>query len=181
VRAFAAAFGLNRSDGGGRCGGQYPAVEPDYSSSGGVCLMCAQAAEPYFHDDDPMTVEYASAFVPAASLRRVLSWAMHHRTAAVAGYDVGPGPPGRLSAIRVLHRKSVLYGAFVWARGALKHQKRRFPARADLRLVPLSGCPLSDFVRAGADTTTTSIITRTARSEALTVIGTGYGIDSSPC
>jgi hypothetical protein len=23
-----------------------------------------------------------------------------------------------------------LYGAFVWARGALKHQKRRFPAQA---------------------------------------------------
>ena len=32
--------------------------------------------------------------------------------------------------------KPILYGAFVWARGALKHQKRRWsPARADDRIV----------------------------------------------
>ena len=31
----------------------------------------------------------------------------------------GPGPPGRLSALSVFHSKSVLYGAFVWARRAL--------------------------------------------------------------
>jgi hypothetical protein len=42
-----------------------------------------------------------------------------------------PGRRGRLSAIRVFVCKSVLYGAFVWARRALAHQKRRFPARAD--------------------------------------------------
>jgi hypothetical protein len=42
----------------------------------------------------------------------------------------GPGPPRRLSALSVSLYKSVLYGAFVWARGALKHKKRRFPARA---------------------------------------------------
>jgi ABC-type cobalamin/Fe3+-siderophores transport system ATPase subunit len=41
-----------------------------------------------------------------------------------------PGRWGRLSAIRIFLCKSVLYGAFVWARRALKHQKRRFPARA---------------------------------------------------
>jgi hypothetical protein len=37
--------------------------------------------------------------------------------------------PGRrrFSAIRVFLRKSVSYGAFVWARRARKHQKRRFP------------------------------------------------------
>jgi hypothetical protein len=39
--------------------------------------------------------------------------------------------PGRLSAISVFLCKSVLYGAFVWARRALNIQKRRFPARAD--------------------------------------------------
>jgi hypothetical protein len=38
--------------------------------------------------------------------------------------------PGRLSAISVFSCKSVLYGAFVWARRALIGQKRRFPARA---------------------------------------------------
>jgi hypothetical protein len=45
-----------------------------------------------------------------------------------------PGPVGRLSALRVflLICKSVFYGAFVRARGALKHQKRRCPARAVL-------------------------------------------------
>jgi hypothetical protein len=37
---------------------------------------------------------------------------------------------GRLSALRIFLCKSVLYGAFVWARRALKHQKRLFPARA---------------------------------------------------
>jgi hypothetical protein len=40
-------------------------------------------------------------------------------------------PPGRLSAaLSVFLCKPVFYGAFVWARRALKHQKRRFPARA---------------------------------------------------
>ena len=42
-----------------------------------------------------------------------------------------PGRRGRLSAISVFLCKSVLYGAFVWARRALNSQKRRFPARAD--------------------------------------------------
>ena len=41
-----------------------------------------------------------------------------------------PGRPGRLSALSVFHSKSVLYGAFVWARRALNRQKRRFSARA---------------------------------------------------
>jgi hypothetical protein len=39
-----------------------------------------------------------------------------------------PGRRGRLSAISVLLCKYFLYGAFVWARRALKHQKHRFPA-----------------------------------------------------
>ena len=42
--------------------------------------------------------------------------------------------PGRLSAISVFHSKSVLYGAFVWARRALNGRKRRFSARAGGRL-----------------------------------------------
>ena len=42
-----------------------------------------------------------------------------------------PGPPARLSALSVSLFKLVLYGAFVWARGALTHRKRRFRARAD--------------------------------------------------
>ena len=50
-----------------------------------------------------------------------------------------PHPPGAMSstlgapAVRARPNrfyKSVLYGAFVWARRALKHTKRRFPARA---------------------------------------------------
>ena len=36
--------------------------------------------------------------------------------------------PGRSSARSVSHSEYVLYGAFVWARRALKRQKRRFPA-----------------------------------------------------
>ena len=40
---------------------------------------------------------------------------------------------GRLSALRVLHRKSVLYGGFVCTRRALNNQNRRFPARAARR------------------------------------------------
>jgi hypothetical protein len=46
-------------------------------------------------------------------------------------FDDGPGRPGRLSTLSVFLCKSVLYGAFVWVRRALKYQKRRFPARAD--------------------------------------------------
>ena len=38
---------------------------------------------------------------------------------------------GRLGALCVFLCKSGLYGAFVWARRALKHQKHRFRARAD--------------------------------------------------
>jgi hypothetical protein len=37
---------------------------------------------------------------------------------------------GRLSALSVFLLKSILYGVFVWAHRALKHQKRRFLARA---------------------------------------------------
>ena len=37
----------------------------------------------------------------------------------------------RLSALSVSLCKSILYGGFVWARRALTHQKRRFPARAN--------------------------------------------------
>jgi hypothetical protein len=45
--------------------------------------------------------------------------------------------PGRLNGFGVLRSKSVLYGAFVWARRALNHQKRRFPARAGARQLRL--------------------------------------------
>ena len=41
-----------------------------------------------------------------------------------------PGRRGRLSALCVFLCKSVLYGAFVWARRALNGQNCRFPARA---------------------------------------------------
>ena len=37
--------------------------------------------------------------------------------------------PGWSSALSVLYSKSVLYGAFVWARRVLNGRKRRFPAR----------------------------------------------------
>ena len=42
---------------------------------------------------------------------------------------------GLLSALRVFRCKFVLYGVFVWAHRALKHQKRRFRARAVLLLL----------------------------------------------
>ena len=42
---------------------------------------------------------------------------------------------GRLSALSVFHRKSVLYGASVWARRALNSQKRWFSARAVAQLL----------------------------------------------
>ena len=41
----------------------------------------------------------------------------------------GPGRPGCLSALSVFLYRSVSYGAFVWARRVLKHQKRLFSAR----------------------------------------------------
>jgi hypothetical protein len=37
--------------------------------------------------------------------------------------------PGRLSGLSISHSRSVLHGAFVWARGALNSPKRWFPAR----------------------------------------------------
>jgi len=120
VGAFIEAFGLDGVN--GTCASQYPAVEPDYSTemaakkahgSRGVCMMCAQATEPFYYNNNPMTVEYAAVYVAASELRSVLSWAMHHRAAATSGYNI------------------------------------------DLRLVPLTGCPLQDFLpwalKAGAD------------------------------
>jgi hypothetical protein len=47
-----------------------------------------------------------------------------------AVHDPVRATSGRLSALRVFLSKSILYGAFVWARRALNSQKRRFPARA---------------------------------------------------
>jgi beta-galactosidase len=49
----------------------------------------------------------------------------------------GPGRRGRLSALRVSLYKSILYGAFVWARRALNSRKWRFPARAEYRVATL--------------------------------------------
>jgi hypothetical protein len=49
--------------------------------------------------------------------------------------------PGRLSALSVFLLKSILYGAFVWARRALHGPKRRFPARA-VRLCVDSPCDI---------------------------------------
>jgi hypothetical protein len=47
---------------------------------------------------------------------------------------------GRSSALSVFHSKSFLYGAFVWVRRALNKQKRRFPARAEVRRVERCAC-----------------------------------------
>ena len=63
---------------------------------------------------------------------------VHHIRAATVSIKRS-GPPrgqGRLSALRVFLCKSALYGAFAWARRALKPQKRRFPARAETRRRP---------------------------------------------
>jgi hypothetical protein len=49
--------------------------------------------------------------------------------------ELSAPPRGWLSALSVFLCKSVLYGAFVWARRALNNQKRRFPARADKKIV----------------------------------------------
>jgi hypothetical protein len=65
VAAFIQAFNLSGSD--GSCSSQYPKVEPDYSKEmaekqarggRGVCMMCAQAAEPFFYDNNPMSESF---------------------------------------------------------------------------------------------------------------------------
>ena len=55
-----------------------------------------------------------------------------------------PGPPGRLSALSVFYSKSVLCGAFVWARRALNSQKRGFSARAVGGSVVQYGVPAAE-------------------------------------
>ena len=49
--------------------------------------------------------------------------------------------PGRLSALGLLHSKSVLYSTLVWARRVLNSPKRRFPARAVHRRLPPRAAP----------------------------------------
>ena len=51
---------------------------------------------------------------------------------------------GRLSGLIVLHSKSVLCGAFVWARRALNSQKRGFSARAVGGSVVQYGVPAAE-------------------------------------
>jgi uncharacterized sulfatase len=46
-----------------------------------------------------------------------------------------PRRPGAVKRPQRFRCKSVLYGAFVWARRALNRQKRRFPARAVIYIV----------------------------------------------
>ena len=64
-----------------------------------------------------------------------------------------PRPPGgRSSTLSVFPCKSVLHAAFVWARRALKHRKRRFPARAGAVVVlPWQDGPCFDQAGFNAD------------------------------
>jgi Leucine-rich repeat (LRR) protein len=72
---------------------------------------------------------------------------------ALAGLRVlyRPGRPGRLSALRVFPCESVLYGTFVWARGALSSQKRRFLARAVSGNEQLTALPAGLWSLAGLE------------------------------
>jgi hypothetical protein len=76
-----------------------------------------------------------SAAAPAAATPRQRPAAAAGSAAFVAqallsNIDTVRAALGRLSALSGFLRKSILYGAFAWARRALNHQKRRFPARA---------------------------------------------------
>jgi hypothetical protein len=51
--------------------------------------MTAAAPQPYFHDSNPIPVEYAALYVPGDQLRDVATWSMEHRAAESAGYNVG--------------------------------------------------------------------------------------------
>jgi GTPase len=60
---------------------------------------------------------------------------IHNKRVSVQAVQAGqscscPGRPGRLKGLSVFHSKSILYGAFVWARRALNSQNWVFPARA---------------------------------------------------
>jgi hypothetical protein len=61
------------------------------------------------------------------------------RGGAPRGHRSGPGQGGQApSAFPTV--KSLLYGGFVWARGALTTPKRRFPARQDAELAAATRC-----------------------------------------
>jgi hypothetical protein len=62
-----------------------------------------------------------TAFSNGTSRRRTMNLVKHDTVRALSE---------RLSGLSVFHSKSLLYGAFVWARRVLNSQKRRFPARA---------------------------------------------------
>ena len=67
-------------------------------------------------------VRSALARYASRGLAEQRSWSLVHRTVRAA--------LGRLSALSVFLWRSILYGAFVWARRALNRRKRRFPSRA---------------------------------------------------
>jgi hypothetical protein len=54
----------------------------------------------------------------------------HLHDASHIPHGRAPPGPGRLSALCVFHRKTILYGGFVWAHRGLNGRKWRFLARA---------------------------------------------------
>jgi hypothetical protein len=77
----------------------------------------------------PCSVTYSAALV----LKRQCDRTPGGRRQKQNDLSSCPGCPGQLSGLSVSHSKSVLYGTFVWARRVLNNQKRRVPARADVK------------------------------------------------
>ena len=72
------------------------------------------------HDSEHLEALRSAPGVDSAELRR--------ETVQVVDFRTVRARPGRLRGLSVSHRKSVFYGAFVWARGALNSERRRFLA-----------------------------------------------------
>jgi hypothetical protein len=79
-------------------------------------------------DLTPLSLEASHALRTHALLHQWLAGLPAAARAAALADPVRTPPPGRLGALRVFLSESVLYGDFLWARGALTRQKWRFPA-----------------------------------------------------
>jgi hypothetical protein len=100
--------------------GRYLGAEPWPELA--AALVGARWAGRYRASDGVFTLTGAAKHAAGAPDLSVFGGDRKAKQVAERAFETGPGLPGPLSALSVLHSKSFLYGAFVWARRALNSQ-----------------------------------------------------------
>ena len=127
---------LMRSDDGGEHWTQLTAAEESLWAGKGSGSRRFDIEGPIFVQGEPPDERAFYLYFTEFHLNK--SWCIESGMQTSSGMDTFGSvraAQGLLSALSVFLCKFVLYGVFVWAHRALKHQKRRFRARAVLLLL----------------------------------------------